>query len=99
MAKKSKEKVKTKKGILLYSIIMSVIIISLSVYVYRLHLHNLAMDREIAALELDIENAKADSEELKNQAKYRESDEYLEEAARKQLGMVKPNEKIFIEQK
>lgn len=49
-------------------------------------------------LESEIEEQNKRFNELTEQSKYRDSDEYIEKIAREQLGFVKPNEKLFIDQ-
>lgn len=63
-----------------------------------------ALERELAAyhqqqqaLTKKLEDEKARTEEIDGQKEYMQTDEYMEEAARDRLGLVKDNEIIFKE--
>lgn len=51
------------------------------------------------ALEEEIELEKARTEEIEELKAYMETDEYVEDAAREKLGLVKDNEIVFEEEK
>lgn len=51
------------------------------------------------ALEEEIEQEKARTEEIDELKAYMETDEYVEDAARERLGLVKDNEIVFEEEK
>lgn len=55
-------------------------------------LSNYNLNRQAESLREEIENLKAQNEELQNEVKYWESDEGLERLAREQLGWVKPGD-------
>lgn len=69
-------------------------------FVVALNQYKIKMDNnnQIKELKEQITYASKYSEELKEENDYKESDRYIEKIAREQLGMVKPNEIIFIEQ-
>jgi len=49
------------------------------------------------ALNVKIADAKSENEELNNMASMANTDEYYEKIARRKLGFVKPNEKVFVD--
>jgi cell division protein FtsB len=55
------------------------------------------MNNEKRVLEAKIEEEKKENQELKKQKGMINTDEYLEKMAREKLGMVKKNERIFID--
>lgn len=52
---------------------------------------------QIASVNQKIEDEKSKTEELKKQKDQVNSPEYIEKIARDQLGMVKPDEKVFVD--
>jgi cell division protein FtsB len=52
--------------------------------------------REIARLEQELDNAEAREKELKEKLENINDPEYIEEIARKELGLVKPGELLLI---
>lgn len=56
-----------------------------------------SMNNEKKILEAKIDEEKKENEELKRQKEMSDTDEYLEKMAREKLGMVKKNERIFID--
>lgn len=50
------------------------------------------LQKDISAIELEVQDLKAKNEELKQQLKQAQSDAYIEETAREKLGLVKPGE-------
>lgn len=51
---------------------------------------------EIASVQMQIDEEESKNEDLKNKKDYYKSDEYIEEVARDQLGLIMPDEKVFI---
>lgn len=56
-----------------------------------------AKNQELSKLEEKIAEEKKINEELKKQSKMIESDEYIEKIAREKLGMVKKNERVYVD--
>ncbi|HEY8348531.1 MAG TPA: septum formation initiator family protein [Clostridia bacterium] len=56
-----------------------------------------AKNLELSKLEDKIAEEKKINEELKKQSKIIESDEYIEKIAREKLGMVKKNERVYVD--
>lgn len=56
-----------------------------------------SMNNEKKVLEAKIEDEKKQNEQLKKEKEMVNTDEYLEKMAREKLGMVKQNERIFID--
>ncbi|HOJ80326.1 MAG TPA: septum formation initiator family protein [Clostridiales bacterium] len=56
-----------------------------------------AKNQELNKLEEKIAEEKKINEELKKQSKMIESDEYIEKVAREKLGMVKKNERVYVD--
>lgn len=55
------------------------------------------IDAEMAAYQQKIESAQSENEELNNTKGLLETDEYYEKLARQRLGLVKPDEKVFVD--
>ena len=56
-------------------------------------------DSKTSDLEKSIENEKDRTKEIDAEKEYMKTDEYVEEAAREKLGLVKDNEIVFQEEK
>jgi len=56
-----------------------------------------AKHKEMEAIQAKIEAERKLNEELKEQKKNVNSDEYIEKMAREKLGMVKSGEKVFVD--
>ena len=56
-------------------------------------------DSKATALEKSIESEKERTKEIEAEKEYMKTDEYVEEAAREKLGLVKDNEIVFQEEK
>lgn len=56
-------------------------------------------DTKAATLEKSIESEKDRTKEIDAEKEYMKTDEYVEEAAREKLGLVKDNEIVFQEEK
>ena len=54
------------------------------------------LKQDEARILADIQNEKDKAEELKIQKEYLSSSEYIEEVARNQLGLIKPDEILFV---
>lgn len=55
------------------------------------------IDTEIASYQQKIESAQSENEDLKNTKDLLETDEYYEKLARQKLGLVRPDEKVFVD--
>lgn len=94
----NEETKKGKKGIKFYLFfIMGIILFFSGAICMQLQKRN-DYDEQIKQLEYEINKQNEINEELKRQNEYQDSDEFIEKIAREQLGMIKPNEKIFIDQ-
>ena len=58
-----------------------------------------ALERRLDYYETSIENEKERTKDIDAQKEYMKTDEYVEEAAREKLGLVKDNEIVFQEEK
>jgi len=56
-----------------------------------------AKNQEMAKIEKKIEEEQKANEELKKEIEIIDSDEYKEKVAREKLGMVKKNERVFVD--
>ncbi len=57
-----------------------------------------ALKKKKASVETSLQSAKERQEELKEEAAYRQTKQYLEDLAREKLGLVKPDEIIIREE-
>lgn len=68
------------------------------VYTFVSQQISLAQREEIASkYREEISNAKLEQEQLKKELENSKSDEYLEKMAREKLGLVKANERVFVD--
>ncbi|MBQ4232891.1 MAG: septum formation initiator family protein [Lachnospiraceae bacterium] len=95
MARRQRNRVKTKKGMWIVVLVTLVICGALFYGMSKLEVKQKALAVEQARLEQCIEEAKDKSKELDNQKAYMQTDEYVEEVAREKLGMVKDDEILF----
>lgn len=78
-----------------YFITMIFIILSFSSYLFYKYDNLIQYNEKIKQINKEINAANKKNEELKYQAKYKNSKEYIEKVARDKLGMVKNNEIVF----
>jgi len=83
-----------KSPLFLFIIIVIVIFAGLSFYNNYQNINNL--ENEINKLNQQIELAKEQNHELRNQLEKIEDEEYIERIAREKLGLVKPGEILLI---
>lgn len=80
---------------------ISILFIALLAYVSYTFVHqqiSLSQREEMASnYEKEIENAKLEQEQLKKELENSKDDEYLEKMAREKLGLVKANERVFVD--
>ncbi|OLS03005.1 FtsB family cell division protein [Tissierella creatinophila] len=89
--KKNKRKIKLRHFMMLFLIIyISIIVINQNKLKKDLRAKEKEVEQDITVLQEDIE-------ELNKQIEKRGSIEFLENVAREELGMVKPNEVIYID--
>lgn len=64
-----------------------------------IHQHICLCEREKIAAEYQekISTAKLNQQQLKNELAKVKTDEYLEKLAREKLGLIKPNERVFVD--
>lgn len=89
--RKNKKKIKLRHFIILFFVMyISIIVVNQNKLKKDLRVKEKEVKEDITILQEDIE-------ELNNQIEKRGSIEFLENAAREELGMVKPNEIIYID--
>lgn len=81
----------------IYFLIVLVLIAFFSCAIYIQYSYRMELYEKEQELEKKIAEQNELKEELINQSKYYEMDSYVEKIARENLGLVKPNEKIFID--
>ena len=73
-----------------------IIVVYLSLNVYREVKQRIEVKREIANLKMEIENLSGENDKLNNLIKYFETEEYIETTSREKLGYKKAGEKIIV---
>ena len=68
----------------------------ISIGIGQMHLHYQDLLEEQALLAAEIEAEKQRQLDFENRKEYYNSDSYIEQIAREQLGMIKPNEILYI---
>lgn len=87
-----------KKSSKMYILLMLLVLCFFSIAIFSQHRQKLILDKEIQQITKEIEKEKKTSEDLKKQINFHDSDDFIEKIAREQLGLVKPNEILFIDQ-
>ena len=93
--KKKKRKLIKKKSVLY--IIGAIVIIY---FVYILISQQVSIgskNKEIKALQSEIDQASAETEKLQKQVDNLQDPEYIEKIAREKLGLVRPNERVYVD--
>ena len=83
-------------GFLLFVLVILIGVVS--VHVTRLYIKNTEQETEIQRLEQEIEAQRQKQEELLEYIEYMQTTEYIEQVAKERLGLIKPDETIFIEE-
>ncbi len=90
-----------KKNINVKRLLISLIIaIAAIYYIYIMVWQQIAISKkskDIEALERQLVEATAESERLSQEVENLNDPEYLERVAREQLGLVRPNERVFVD--
>ncbi len=95
---KEKSEKKRKKGKTFYVLFVTAVLCVYSCAVYFQYKQRLELYKRESELDKEIKLQEKIYKELTEQSEYSESDEYIEKIARQQLGLVKPNEILFIDQ-
>lgn len=95
MAKRQRNRVKTKKGMWIVVVVALVLCGFMMFEQYHLSKTSKALAIQEQELETKIEAANDKKEALDNQEAYMQTSEYVEQVAREKLGMVKDNEILF----
>ncbi|HHV72155.1 MAG TPA: hypothetical protein GXX38_06025 [Clostridia bacterium] len=96
--KMDRRKTRAKRKLKRKRILLIICFVLLGNYLYSylsLHFKQLAIEKEINAVQLRIEQKKKEIEEIRKEIEWLNSDEYIEQAAREELGMVKPGETVL----
>lgn len=85
-----------KRSMLTVSIVVFMLFVILSVSSVSLHQKKVKYEKQIKLMEELIKEEEKRAEELNELEEYAQTDEYVEDIARDKLGLVYPNEIIFI---
>ena len=88
-----------KKKLTFTNIILILLISIFCISFIRQELAINRIDKQIVEKQKELEKLKETNDKLKNEAEMTSSDEYIEKQARERLGMIKPGEKVVIEEK
>ena len=80
----------------IFFVIFLIIVIYLSVNIYREVKQRVEVKKEIANLKMEIENLTNENDKLDDLIKYFETEEYIESSSREKLGYRKPGEKVIV---
>ena len=96
---KKKNKQKKKVNIKKFIVFLAFFVLFLSLAYRFIHQHYSLSVREKLETEYQekISEAKLKNEQLEKELENSKSDEYLEKMAREKLGLVKPNERVFVD--
>lgn len=96
MEQKKKKKRSQKPSSLFLRVFLLVFVGAVSVGIGKQALHYQELQEELTAVATQIEKEEERQLEFEGRKEYYTSDSYIEQVAREQLGMVKPNEVLFI---
>lgn len=88
-----------KKDFLLNPVVITVIVIIALIVAFNFYQNMMKLNQienRIDKIETEIAKAEAKNKELEQQIENSNSYEYIEEVARKKLGLIKPGEQVFI---
>lgn len=92
--KKRKKHAKKPVGFLIFVLIILIGVVS--VQMSRLYIRNVELDQEAAQLTQEKESALKYQKELLEYKDFMNSTQYIEQIAREKLGLVKPNDTLFV---
>ncbi|MCI5679020.1 MAG: septum formation initiator family protein [Bacteroidales bacterium] len=96
MEKKKKIKKSRKPSSLFLRVFLFVFVVTVSVGIGTQFIHYQELQEELAVVTAEIEKEQKRQLEFESRREYYTSDSYIEQVAREQLGMVKPNEILYI---
>lgn len=86
---------RNRTGLYLVMLVAAIFIGTLAIHGYTLRANCQQLATEQAVLKEKKKNLKKEQEEIKEQAAYRNTDQYVEDVAREKFGLVYDNEVIF----
>ena len=86
---------KSKKSLILILLIVVFVASAAGVKIIQLHEKNEVLAMTERQLESDLEDAKLEAETLANREKYMQTKKYIEDEAKKKLGLVYPDEIVI----
>lgn len=96
MERKKKIKKSRKLSSLFLRVFLFVFVATVSVGIGMQFIHYQEVQEELAVVTAEIEKEQKRQLEFETRKEYYTSDSYIEQVAREQLGMVKPNEILYI---
>ncbi|MGN0135470.1 septum formation initiator family protein [Anaerotignum sp.] len=96
MKQKKRTKKSRKASSLFLRVFLFAFIVAVSVGIGRQFIHYQELQEELTIVTAEIEKEQQKQMEFETRREYYTSDSYIEQVAREQLGMVKPNEILYI---
>lgn len=96
MGKRKRNKKAGKPDSLFLRVFLVVFFCAVAVGIVRQGLYYQEVQAELATVTAEIEAAQEEQQEYETKRDYYTGDAYIEQVAREQLGMVKPNEILYI---
>ncbi len=94
---RAQKRKKTRRSVIYGLTVILVFVTILTVQVVRTHNKYKSYAEEEQRLQQELEEEQAKKEDLETEKEYMQSQEYIEDEAKRRLGMVKDNEIIFRE--
>lgn len=88
---------KQKKKARFKSLIIAAIVCIVSVVLIRQQIELNSYNKKISELNTEIKTEEKRTKEIEKKAELYASDDYIEKVARDELGLVKPDEKVFVD--
>ena len=86
---------RNRTGLYLVMLVAAIFIGTLAIHGYTLRVNCQQLATEQASLKQKKKDLKREQEEIKEQAAYRHTDQYVEDVAREKFGLVYDNEVVF----
>lgn len=91
-----RRKKKKTRALLFATLVLILLTTVVSIKVSSLYVRNIELEKQEASLEEQIEAEQEKYIDLLKEKEYIKSDEYIEQLGREKFGLVKPDEKIFV---
>lgn len=98
----NENKIDTKKTVkysnLIYTVVMSIVFVFFMLIMYHQYRVHILLNMQISNINEQITEQQAINDALNKEMDFKDTPEFVERIAREKLGMVKPNEIVFVDE-